>query len=1039
MNRIAPPPGWELLAALAVTPSAENRRLDGRHTVHLVEAGPADLFASRRTPDGGTSRRHFICRCPAYSALPSPAALGEWQLTLEPLPGCRLRVIDQRRPTGLRGLTRRNGSGEAGPDNAPGYGPGDRIAATLSDALDQALQATTDILRSSSAPGAAEVLHPGEMRSLTPGRSVVGSGRPGWIRPATGRICKNGRAGQLDSDQRTLFLGIHDWAEAESDCLVEFLSTSSLLRSGTLFEAIDLHLSHVLSSCAERARAEDAAFLRALGARRLAAEQLVAASARRAFTVLGAKAAHGGVPAPPGAQDSRAWAVETLRAVTEGTDVVVTEPPTHGPGTASPGEELRAVARSSGLHLRQVRLPEDRWWRDDAGPLIGWRRMDPHEPGPDGKPAVSPVEGREPAGDTGEQAGLYPVPLLFVRGTYRAMDPHTRKRTPLDRRLAATFAHSATLVQPPLPARSSVWRLLRLGGRGCASELRAMSAHAIAVAVLNLATPLLVGRVFAGLLKGGPREPPWSIGLYLAGAVAAALFTVLLNLRSLRLEDRLESGVQLALWDRLIRLPSGVFDKSTSGVLTNKVLGFAYVRQALNGLPARILQAALTAVGGLALTLGINPGIGLCALALLAGAGCLSVALGVMVFRRQRQALPAEHRAVAVTNELFGGIRKIKLVAAESSMFSRWAQSAITARAGLQRVHRMQAAVSAVAATLPVAGQLVFFAALAGPLRETLPASEFFVLNAAFATVLYSTALLVTAGAEFVAVLPRLHGLTELLTTRPERESACVDPGELRGEIELVDATFRYPDQNTPVLDRVSLHARPGEFIAIVGPSGSGKSTLLRLLSGFERPDSGSVLFDGQDLGEIDVQAVRSQCGVILQDDRLFGGTLRENICGARPYSAQQVRAAADMAGLTEDLREMPMGLNTLVSFGGGTLSVGQRQRVLVARALISQPKMLFFDEATSALDNEAQDVVMSSTHRAAATRIVIAHRLSTVIDADLIVVMDAGRVVQSGTYQELLADPGGLFYRLARRQLWAGPTVTHDEATAAPPAERKD
>ncbi|WP_371675127.1 ATP-binding cassette domain-containing protein [Streptomyces sp. NBC_01276] len=1020
MSTAAPPQDWDLLARLAAPGSTAARRIDGRHTVYLVEGGPADIFASRLAPEGDTSRQHFVARCPAHSAIPSSTATGEWQLTVVPLPGGRLRGVDHDQ---LSRLVRQVRPEEPDAGRPPGHD--DRVADVISDALDRALQAVSDAVRSTGAPRDAQVLRSRQIVSLTRGRTVVGSGRPCWIRLADGRMSKNGLADHVVSAGReALFLGLQDWTRAESDCLVELLNTPDLLRSGALFEAVDQQMAHLVRSLGDRALATDTAFLHALDARKRAAEQMVAASARRALGVLGANSARGGRLATDGAQDARAWAVETLQVVTEGADISVTEPPTHTPGTSDHGDELRAVAQSSGLHLRQVRLSA-KWWHNNVGPLIGWR------PAASAGAAVASDSDADGGADGG--ARLIPVPLLFARGRYWMVNPHTRARTPVDRRRADTFGQNATLAQLPLPADTSLRQLLRRGAFGTASELRSMLATGVAVASLSLATPLLIGQVLSSLTSGGLQDLPWATGLYLVSAVAAALFTALLNLHALRLEDRLESGIQLALWDRLMRLPSDFFTRTTSGVLASKMLGTAYARQALNGLATRIFLALLTAAAGLALTLTINPVVGLYTLVLLAGTSGLGVLFGLVVIRRQRQALPAEHHAAAVTNEIFGGIMKIRLAAAENAMFSRWAQATVVARARLQRVHRVQGALSAVAVTVPIAGQLILFALLAGPLRGQVPASGFFTLNAAFALQLQSMILLVTSGAEFVVVLPRLHGLTEVLTARAEREPSHVQPLDLRGEIEIVNATFGYPGLDTPVLDKVTLHARPGQFVAIVGPSGSGKSTLLRLLLGFERPRSGSVLYDGQDLSELDVQAVRRQCGVVLQDGRLFSGTIRENICGAQPYSVEQVWEAAAMAGLDEDIRRMPMALNSLLSFGGGALSVGQRQRVLIARALISKPRVLFFDEATSALDNHTQEIVTASTRQLAATRIVIAHRLSTVINADVILVMDQGRIVQSGTYHELLADTGGLFHRLAQRQLWAQSANPTGAATNSP------
>jgi ATP-binding cassette subfamily C protein len=233
----------------------------------------------------------------------------------------------------------------------------------------------------------------------------------------------------------------------------------------------------------------------------------------------------------------------------------------------------------------------------------------------------------------------------------------------------------------------------------------------------------------------------------------------------------------------------------------------------------------------------------------------------------------------------------------------------------------------------------------------------------------------------------------------------------------MSQVTFGYIAGAPPIIDDVSFEIRPGEFVAFVGPSGGGKSTILRLLLGFERPGRGAVYFDGQDLASIDVNAIRRQSAVVLQHSKLLVGDIFTNIVGASPLTHDDAWRAAEMAGLADDINAMPMGLHTVISEGGSTLSGGQRQRLLIARALVRKPRVVFFDEATSALDNRSQDIVTRSLERMEATRIVIAHRLTTVQRADRIFVMSKGRIVQQGTYDDLL-ETEGLFRNLAERQL---------------------
>ncbi|WP_154676255.1 ATP-binding cassette domain-containing protein [Amycolatopsis benzoatilytica] len=564
----------------------------------------------------------------------------------------------------------------------------------------------------------------------------------------------------------------------------------------------------------------------------------------------------------------------------------------------------------------------------------------------------------------------------------------------------------------PLPAESGLRQLFRSGLAGTGGELCAMLASATAVAVVSLATPVLIGHVLSQLADGELDGLSWTSALYLVSALAAALLTVVANLRTLRFEDRLETGVQLALWDRLLRLPATFFARENSGALANKLIGISFARQAIDGLITATMLAVLTVVAGIGFLLVLGSPLIWLAVALVLGTSSAGIGLGFLVARRLRAALPAEHRAAAVTHETIHGIAKIKLAAAEQRAFDRWSRATVAARVERLHVGRMQAVLTALSVALPIAGPFVLLLAV------RVPATDFFTLNAAFAMLAQSMTTLLSAAVEFVAVLPRLDGISEILAEPTESDEGRIQPPALRGDLELRGVTFGYPGTESVAVKGVSLRIAAGRFVAIVGPSGSGKSTLLRLLLGFEQPQAGSVRYDGLDLARLDRQAVRRQCGVVLQDGQLFDGTVRSNICGAQPLPLEQVWEAARLAGIEEDIRRMPMGMNSLVPYGGGTLSVGQRQRVLIARALAAKPRVLFFDEATSALDNRAQAVVTDSTRALAVTRVVIAHRLSTVRDADQIVVMDHGRVAQCGSFDELLAEEGGLFRRLAQRQL---------------------
>jgi ABC-type bacteriocin/lantibiotic exporter with double-glycine peptidase domain len=255
-----------------------------------------------------------------------------------------------------------------------------------------------------------------------------------------------------------------------------------------------------------------------------------------------------------------------------------------------------------------------------------------------------------------------------------------------------------------------------------------------------------------------------------------------------------------------------------------------------------------------------------------------------------------------------------------------------------------------------------------------------------------------------------------ILDETPEVDASRTAVGRLRGRIDIEHVTFRYRDDGPLTLDDVTIHAEPGQCIALTGPSGSGKSTILNLLLHFETPMSGAIYLDGQELSSLDIIAVRRQIGVVTQDGKIMSGSIFENIASGGYCTMEQAWDAARAAGLAEDIESMPMGMHTVIAEGGGNISGGQRQRLLIARALVRNPSVIVFDEATSALDNRTQAIVTASLNHLQVTRILVAHRLSTIRQANRIYVIETGRVVQQGSYDELVAQ-AGLFASLVQRQ----------------------
>ncbi|HEV8578616.1 MAG TPA: NHLP bacteriocin export ABC transporter permease/ATPase subunit [Thermoanaerobaculia bacterium] len=659
------------------------------------------------------------------------------------------------------------------------------------------------------------------------------------------------------------------------------------------------------------------------------------------------------------------------------------------------GDRLAQICAASRVRSRRVILRDD-WWRRDNGPLVAFRVLD------------------------AEQKVQRPVALLPTSArSYEMADPVERTRTPVDAALAETLSGDAHMLYPPLPERPVTRRdLLRLGLRGLRSDLLTLLLMGIAGGVLGLLVPVLTGQVFGNVIPGAGRGQLGQItAALIVSALAAAAFQVTRSLALLRLGGKADGAVQAAVWDRLLSLPVSFFRRFTVGDLANRSLGINAIRELVTG---NVLTSALVAMFSLfsfALLFYYSWRLALLATALVLVLAAVTAGLAFLQLRHQRALLELQGKIASLVFGLIQGIGKLRVAGAEARAFSRWAARFTEQRQrtlAAQRVANVQTAFNAVYGVLT---SLAVFALVGVSSSTTMSVGEFLAFNAAFGQFLAATLAVVSVLSAVLALVPVYERLQPILETVPEVDESKAEPGELAGEIEFSHVTFRYQADGPLILDDLSFRAAPGEFIALVGPSGAGKSTSLRMILGFEKPASGSIYFDGQDLSGLAAQSVRRQIGVVLQTGRPMAGSIFSNIVGSSNLGIDAAWEAARMAGLEEDIKAMPMGMHTVISEGAETFSGGQKQRILIARAIVHRPRVVLFDEATSALDNRTQEIVSRGLESLKATRIVIAHRLSTIQNADRIYVIEAGRVIEVGTYSELLRR-GGAFARLAERQI---------------------
>jgi ATP-binding cassette subfamily C protein len=665
-------------------------------------------------------------------------------------------------------------------------------------------------------------------------------------------------------------------------------------------------------------------------------------------------------------------------------------------------DPIEEIAHASRVRSRRVHLRGE-WWDRDAGPILG----------------LFGTEGR-------------PVALLPASSGYVLYDPVTDKRARVDKRVDDQLSREAVTFVSPLPENAmSLSELAKFAMRPIAFDLALILFLSASITVLGMLVPIATGLVIDEAI------PDANVGLLYQ--LAAGLFAMALAQAALaysqstiliRTDTGLTARLQSAVIDRLLRLHARFFRRFSSGDLQNRSLMITQISRDISNTAVNGILTGVFAFLNLALCIYYN-----FKLAMLAVAAALLIAIytagfSTVIRGAARKLSIGQGKLFGFQVQLISGIAKLRVAGAEQRAFNNWARRMAGQLRLMSRIQRTEQWGSLVnvglqhattillyyfAATWLLSTDTIATAAAAAPTFLTM--GTFLAFYAAFQKMIGGLTALSSTLVDLGDTWAKRGLVMPLLEEVPEDAVSKVDPGPLVGAVSMGHITFRYRDDGPLVLNDVSVHANAGQFVAIVGPSGSGKSTLLRILLGFETPEAGTIYYDGQDLAGLDSGSVRRQIGVVLQSGIVNSGSLYENISGAARVSLDEAWEAARAAGIADDIEQMPMGMHTFVNEGGSTLSGGQRQRLLIARALVRKPKILIFDEATSALDNRTQQIVTESLDRLQVTRIAVAHRLSTIRDADKVYVMDGGQIVQSGTAAEL-ADQDGLFRRMIARQL---------------------
>ncbi len=650
--------------------------------------------------------------------------------------------------------------------------------------------------------------------------------------------------------------------------------------------------------------------------------------------------------------------------------------------------QIDYVLRSHGIMSRTVRL-EKGWYKDAGGAMLARRS------------------------DTETLISLLPGHL----GGYTFFDEKIGKNVKVNASNEKLIDDEAIAFYIPFPLKKIGFAEL---GKYILTlfepyDFLTVAFAALAVTLIGMIAPVLNRILFSDVISSGSVRLLLSVSSFLFLSTAAGiLIRSFQTLATARLNAKLSFNVEAASMMRILSLPASFFKNYASGDLSNRS---RQIKQLCTILVNMVFSSTLTGVFSLMYITQIfafAPSLAAPSLGVLFITVAISIFAALWDMKRTERRMSLESRESGVVHSMLTGIRKIKLAGAEKRSFARWGEiyaDVCEAKYGIPvflKTHRV-----IITAVNLVGTVVIYYAAV----RNNVGAADYYAFNASFAMIAGAFTSFAGIALNIAQIKPIADMCRPILDAVPETSENRGIVTHLSGGIELNNITFRYSNDMPPVLDNLSLKIRPGQYTAVVGRTGCGKSTLARIMLGFETPEKGAVYYDGRDISTLELGSLRRNIGTVLQNGKLMQGDIFSNIVISAPWlTLDDAWEAAEIAGIADDIRSMPMGMQTVVSEGTGGISGGQRQRLMIARAVAPKPKVLIFDEATSALDNITQKKISLALDNLKCTRIVIAHRLSTIQQCDRVLVLEGGRIIEDGSYNELIAK-GGFFADLVERQ----------------------
>ena len=670
-------------------------------------------------------------------------------------------------------------------------------------------------------------------------------------------------------------------------------------------------------------------------------------------------------------------------------------------------DQLDYLLEPHGIMRRAVYLPAG-WYKDAAGPMLMIYKE-----------------------------GSIPVAVLpgKIKG-YEYTDPVTLKKCRIDDKTQKLFEEDGICFYKPFPQKKLGIKDLLL----YMALSRSVSDHTMILVSTGILTaigalmPMLTKLAYGRVLKSGEMNMLYALTFFMISAsVGRLLFSTVCNMITQAVQTKQSVAIEAAVMMRVLSLPASFFRQFSAGELYSRTQS---ITELCKQLASMILSTGVTSVFSLVYIVQIfhyTPALVVPAMAITIITFVFSVVSTLLNTEVARSSMQLAAKENGMNYAMITGIQKIKLAGAEKRAFARWGRLYSKEAEFLYNPPMIIKMNSVISAAIGLIGTVVMYSAAisSGVTYDNYVAftASFGYISGAFMEI--SSIALVIAG-----IRPTLEMVKPILEQEPEATGGKQIVTRLGGNIEMNHVCFRYSDTMPDILDDLSIKIRAGEYVAVVGETGCGKSTLVRILLGFEKPRKGAVFYDGKDINSLDLRSLRRHIGVVMQNGKLLMGSIFENITISAPWLGLDAAwEAAEAAGIAQDIREMPMGMQTMISEGQGGISGGQKQRLLIARAIAPKPNVLIFDEATSALDNITQKKVTEALDSYRCTRIVIAHRLSTIQACDRILVLRQGKIAEDGTYEELIAQ-NGFFAELVERQRLDTEKEKTEEESAGPGSE---